>query len=126
MAMEFDGGLTLATTVSDLDKAIDWYREMLGLELLYKVEEIAWAEMQSPVSRVNIGLGEGEIANRSGNSVPTFGVTDIEAAKVELEAKGVNMDGDIRHIPGLVKLLTLYDRDNNALMLYEQPGGNDE
>lgn len=119
MGMGFDGGLTLAMTVSDLDKAIAWYRDTLGLELLYKVDEIAWAEMQSPVTRVNVGLGEGEMATRSGNTVPTFGVTDIVAAKAELDAKGVKTDGDIRHIEGMVKLLTFYDRDDNALMLYQ-------
>ena len=119
MGIGFDGGLTLAMTVSNLDKAIEWYRDTLGLELLYKVDEIAWAEMQSPVTRVNVGLGEGEETTRSGNTVPTFGVTDIAAAKAELEAKGVKMDGDIRHIEGMVKLLTFYDRDDNALMLYQ-------
>lgn len=120
MGLEFDGGLTLAMTVSDLGKAIDWYHDTLGLELLYRVDEIAWAEMQSPVARVNVGLGEGDMASRSGNAVPTFGVTDIVAAKADLEAKGVKLDGDIKVYPGMVKLLTFYDRDDNALMLYEQ------
>ena len=87
MAINFDGGLTLAMTVSDLGKAIDWYRDTLGFELIYKVEEINWAEMKSPVEKVNIGLGEGEEKERSGNTVPTFGVTDIEAARADLESK---------------------------------------
>ena len=119
MSMGFDGGLTLSMTVSDLDAAIDWYQRTLGLELIYKVDEIAWAELKSPVERVNIGLGAGEDKARQGNTVPTFGVTDIEASKAHLEDKGVRLDGDIQEIPGMVKLLTFYDRDDNALMLYQ-------
>ena len=119
MGMGFDGGLTLSMTVSDLDQAIEWYRDTLGLELIYKVDEIAWAEMKSPVERVNIGLGAGEEKARSGNTVPTFGVSDIAASKAHLEGKGVRLDGDIQEYPGMVKLLTFYDRDDNALMLYQ-------
>ena len=48
---------------------------------------------------------------------------DIEAAKAELDSRGVRQDGPIRDIPGLVRLLTFYDPDVNALMLYEDLQG---
>ncbi|RYD41908.1 MAG: hypothetical protein EOP63_14325 [Sphingomonadales bacterium] len=37
-------------------------------------------------------------------------------AKAHLDAEGVRQDGDIQHIPGLVRLITFYDPDGNALM----------
>ena len=46
-----------------------------------------------------------------------FGVADIDAARVELEAKGVVFDGDTRELPGMVKLATFFDPDGNRYML---------
>ena len=59
----------------------------------------------------------------SGGATLTFGVTDIEAAKAVLDAEGIRQDGDIVEIPGLVRLLTFFDPDDNALMFYEEPKG---
>ncbi len=120
MAIRFDGGLTCAMGVSDLDRAIAWYRDTLGFDLLYRVEDIAWCELKTRVERVNLGLSEVEEAGGKGGATLTFGVEDIEAAKAELESRGVRQDGPIRDIPGLVRLLTFYDPDDNALMLYEE------
>jgi len=122
MAIPFDGGLTCAMGVSDLNRAIAWYRDTLGFELLYRAEDIAWCEIKTKVERVNIGLSQVEEPGGKGGATLTFGVEDIEAAKAELDSRGVRQDGPIRDIPGLVRLLTFYDPDDNALMLYEEPG----
>ena len=124
MAMNFDGGLTCALSVSDIDKAIAWYRDTLGFELLYKLDDMAWCEMKSPVDRVNVGLSEVEEAGGKGGATLTFGVTDIAAARADLESKGVKLDGDIQTIPDMVSLQTFYDPDGNALMLYQDLGSN--
>lgn len=118
-AMGYDGGLTLAMQTASLDRAIDWYGNVLGFTLLYRVDEIAWCELQSPVARVNLGLSQVESVTPGGGAVPTWGVTDIKAAKAALEGHGVRFDGDIVDYPGLVKLLTFFDPDGNALMLYQ-------
>lgn len=123
MAIRFDGGLTCAIGVSDLDRSIAWYREMLGFELLYRLEDNAWCELKTGVERVNVGLSQVEEAGGKGGATLTFGVEDIEAAKADLDARGVRQDGPIRDIPGLVRLLTFYDPDANALMLYEDLQG---
>ena len=120
MAIDYDGGLTCSMGVADLDRSIAWYRDVLGMTLLYRVDEIAWCELSSPVARVNVGLGvrEGQ-AGGAGGSTLTFGVTDIDAAEAELNRHGVRQDGPIRDIPGMVRLLTFYDPDDNALMFYQ-------
>jgi predicted enzyme related to lactoylglutathione lyase len=50
-------------------------------------------------------------------------VVDIDEAKAALDAAGVRQDGEIQEIPGLVRLLTFYDPDGNALMFYQDQQG---
>lgn len=121
MAINYDGGLTCSLGVTDLDRSIRWYRDMLGFELLYRSEDIAWCELKTAVAKVNVGLSERQEAGGPGGATLTFGVTDIEAAKADLDGKGVRQDGDIMDIPGLVRLLTFFDPDDNALMFYQVP-----
>ncbi len=123
MAMGFDGGLTCALGVTDLDRSIAWYRDVLGFDLLYRLDDNAWCELKTGVERVNVGLSQVEEAGGRGGATLTFGVEDIEAAKAELDSRSVRQDGPIRDIPGLVRLLTFYDPDDNALMLYEDLQG---
>lgn len=115
----FDGALTCAMQCSDLDKSIDWYREVLGFELLYRVDEIGWCELQSPVARVNVGLSQVEELQVEGGTTMTFGVGDVEQARAQLETKDVRFDGEIVTYPGMVRLATFYDLDGNKLMLFE-------
>ena len=123
MAIGFDGGLTCAIGVSDLDRSIAWYRDTLGFDLLYRMEDNAWCELGTAVERVNLGLSQVEEAGDKGGATLTFGVEDIESAKADLDSRGIRQDGPIRDIPGLVRLLTFYDPDDNALMLYQDMQG---
>jgi catechol 2,3-dioxygenase-like lactoylglutathione lyase family enzyme len=123
MAITYDGGLTCSMGVTDLDRSIAWYQDVLGFELLYKRDEIAWGELSTGVDRVNVGLSERQEAGGPGGATLTFGVTDLEAAKAALDGHGVRQDGDILEIPGLVRLLTFFDPDDNALMFYQLPEG---
>ena len=122
MAITYDGGLTCSCGVTDLDRSIAWYRDVLGFELLYKMQDIAWCELKTGVERVNIGLGVREAAGGAGGATLTFGVTDIEAAKAALDGANVRQDGPIRDIPNMVRLLTFFDPDDNALMFYQETG----
>lgn len=119
MTIAYDGGLTCSLGVSDLDASIAWYEGKLGFKLLYRVDEIAWCELSTPVERVNLGLSQVEEAGGKGGVTPTFGVEDIEAAKADLDGKGVRQDGGIQDIPDMVRLLTFFDPDDNSLMFYQ-------
>jgi catechol 2,3-dioxygenase-like lactoylglutathione lyase family enzyme len=119
MGIGYDGGLTCSLGVSSLDTGIAWYRDVLGFNLLYRKDDIAWCELSSPVARVNVGLGVREEAGGKGGATLTFGVADIDAAKAELDRHGVRQDGPIQDIPGMVRLLTFFDPDDNALMFYQ-------
>ena len=119
MAIDYDGGLTCALSVKDLNAGVAWYRDVLGFEPLYVREDIAWGELQTGVAKVNVGISQVEEPGGKGGATLTFGVTDIEAAKAVLDAKSVRQDGPIQEIPGMVRLLTFYDPDDNALMFYQ-------
>lgn len=123
MAISYDGGLTCALGVTDLDRSIAWYRDLLGFELLYRRDDIGWCELKTGVENVAVGLSERREAGGPGGATLTFGVTDLDAAKAALEAAGVRQDGDIVEIAGLVRLLTFFDPDDNALMFYQLPSG---
>src|SRR6187399_916435 len=85
----YDGGLTLAMQVKDRKKAIAWYQDVLGLQLLYDVEEIGWCELSTEVKGVNIGLSQVESPapgkGAGKGAVPTFGVKDIAKARAMME-----------------------------------------
>jgi len=122
--IQYNGGLTVSLPVSDLDSAIDWYQKVLGFELQYRLDDLGWCELISPLARVNVGLSVVESPN-PGGATPTFGVQDMNAAKASLQENGVRIDGDIVTIEGMVSLLTFYDQDDNSLMLYQDLASND-
>ncbi len=116
--IRYDGGLTVSLPVSNLDKAINWYQTNLGFKLKYRMDDIGWSELTSPVQNVNVGLSVVEKPN-PGGATPTFGVQDMKEAEASLKEKGVRIDGDIITIEGMVSLLTFYDQDDNSLMFFQ-------
>jgi len=122
--IRYQGGLTLSMPVADLDRSIAWYRDTLGFELQYRMDDIGWCELVSPVADVNVGLSVVETPN-PGGATPTFGVENIDAARNALEARDVRIDGDAITIANMVKLLTFFDPDDNALMFFQMLGENE-
>ena len=111
MSIDYDGGLHCDLRVSDVVRAIDWYRDVLGFGVIHHVPEAGWAELQSPVTNVRVGLTAVE-------ELPPPG--DVDATRAQLEARDdVRFDGETCTIPGWVRLATIYDLDGNTLMLYQ-------
>jgi catechol 2,3-dioxygenase-like lactoylglutathione lyase family enzyme len=119
MSLKQIGELTCSIGVTDLDRSIAWYSDILGFKLLYCADDIGWCEMETSVPRVNVGLSQNQTVPQGGGATPVWGVSDIVAAKAHLDARGVRQDGDVLHIEGLVKLITFFDPDGNAMMLSE-------
>ncbi len=108
--------ITLALSVRNRHVSANWYNETLGFELLYHFDEAGWSEMQTKTNGVTLGLGE-QAEPKPGNTVPVFGVANIEAARAALEEAGVKFDGKTETVEGMVSTATFYDPDGNALML---------
>jgi predicted enzyme related to lactoylglutathione lyase len=117
VAIQFVPEITASLGVTNLDASIAWYETVLGFTLLYRADEIGWCEMSTHMTGVNVGLSQNRKVAQGGGATNVWGVTDIEAAKAELDSHGVKQDGDIQTIPDLVRLITFYDPDGNAMML---------
>jgi CreA protein len=115
-AQDYVPELTLSFTSPNRKAAAQWYRDHLGFELIYDVQDIGWCEIRTHTPGVSIGFAESDTPSGAG-CVPVFGVADIDSARRKLEAAGVRFDGPTQHQIGMVKLATFYDRDGNALML---------
>ena len=120
-AMRYVGDLTIAISVKDLDASLAWYADVLGFELVYRMDDMRWAEMRSPVVGVQLGLGEKDTPEVEG-AVPVWGVEDIATARAYLESRGVRFDGETMEIDGFVKLATFFDPDGNGYMLSQLLG----
>lgn len=119
MALDYVPELTASVGVTDMDASIAWYQRVLGFELLYRADEIGWCELSTRVPGVTVGLSQKEVVAQGGGAINVWGVADIVEAKAHLDANDVKQDGGIQHIPDMVKLLTFFDPDGNAMMLAE-------
>jgi catechol 2,3-dioxygenase-like lactoylglutathione lyase family enzyme len=116
---EYDKNIVISVNVSNFDAAVEWYGKALGFELIYRLDEYGWGEVQTPFAGISIGLGQSEEL-KHGGTVPTFTVKDIDGARTHLESLGTKFDGDTYQIGDMVKLATFYDPDGNAWMLAQQ------
>jgi CreA protein len=116
---EYAESMVISVNVSNFDAAVEWYGKALGFELVYRLDEYGWGEVQTPLQGITIGLGQTEEL-KQGGTVPTFVVKDIDAARKHLESLDTRFDGETYQIGDMVKLATFYDPDGNAWMLAEQ------
>src|SRR5919112_1934088 len=89
----------ISVGVTDYGRSLAWYRDVLGFELEYELEQYGWCELKTPFT-FNIGLGQSETV-KQGNITPTFGVRDIDGAIAHLQAHDVKVE-DWHEIPGMV------------------------
>src|SRR3954453_4593076 len=110
--------------VTDYDRSVAWYRDVLGFDMVYELKEYGWGELKTPFG-FNTGLGQTESVT-PGSVTPTFGVRDIDAAIAHLREHAVQ-DGDGHEIPEMVGLATFYVPIGTSWMLVETlDGGKDE
>jgi catechol 2,3-dioxygenase-like lactoylglutathione lyase family enzyme len=124
-AIGYEGGLHCDLRVTDLARALDWYTRVLGFGVIHHVPEAGWAELQTPMREVRVGLTAVEkMPEPGGGAVPTFNVRDVDSARASLEScADVRFDGDTCTIAGWVRLATVYDPDGNVLMLAQSLRG---
>jgi catechol 2,3-dioxygenase-like lactoylglutathione lyase family enzyme len=91
----YEGGLHCDLRVTDLGRALTWYTDVLGFSVIHHVPENGWAELQTPVADVRVGLTEVEsMPPGGGGAVLTFNVRDVDAARAYLETRDdVRFDG---------------------------------
>jgi catechol 2,3-dioxygenase-like lactoylglutathione lyase family enzyme len=108
----FEGVETVFYQVCSMDKAIAFYRDVLGLELARR-EGNDWAEFR--VGSVDLALsGELAVAPQQGGATVVLRTPDIEALDAHLAGCGVRR-GRIEDLGG-ARMLDFYDPDGNQLV----------
>ncbi len=108
------------TTVNDIDKARSFFVDKLGLRQKDYNEKFGWLELQAEDGGFTLGIGKktDQSPYQPGhNIILTLTVEDIEAAKKQLEDKGVSFTTEIYEVPGHVKLVDFLDEDGNTYQL---------
>jgi len=100
--------------VSDLDKAIKFYTEILGLRLRYKSEH--WATVKAPGVDIGLHPAKGKRKKQSGNLSIGFDVNDLDAAVNHLKSKGLKFK---LYEEGNMRLAFFSDYDGTQLYLME-------
>ena len=108
----------VSVLTQDLRRAKAFYVDVLGLE----VETEGDADMELRCGQVTLdvfdpsGSGQAFAPSPAGLALR---VPDVDAARVELEAKGVSFDGDTI-VTSVCKQAWFKDPDGNALMLHRR------
>jgi catechol 2,3-dioxygenase-like lactoylglutathione lyase family enzyme len=103
--------------VSDMDRAVSFYRDVLGLMLL-RQDSATWAEFDAGGRRFALhSAGEGQPVG-GGGATAVFAVGDLNRAKSELAARGVTFthEGDVE---GYARFASFLDPDGNSVQLIE-------
>ncbi len=117
----YDGIFTPWINVRDAAAAAAWYSRVLGLEPEFSLDDHGWCELGTGIERVAIGLHQAD-DGRPGGATLTLGVLDLDAELSRLEELGVQLDGPVTTIAGLIKMASFRDPDGNPLMLCQVLG----
>lgn len=104
--------------VSEMNRAIGFYRDSLGLEVTEHDGE--WSEVTAGDQR--IGLNGTESPGGDGGAVIAFSVDDLDATVEELKGKGVAFAGEVSDHPW-GRIASFKDPDGNDLQVYAPPSG---
>ncbi|MDZ7937552.1 MAG: VOC family protein [Rhodoferax sp.] len=116
MGIAYVPELSASMSVSNMDASIAWYQKVLGFNLLFRADDLGWCELSTGIPGVTVGLAQSESVAQGGGATNVWGVKDIAQAKAQLDAHRVKQDGEIQIVPDMVKLITFYDPDGNAMM----------
>jgi catechol 2,3-dioxygenase-like lactoylglutathione lyase family enzyme len=110
--------------VSDIDRALAFYRDKLGLKPKMVKLNVPnpWAEFDT--GGTTLALEEVRTRKPSqrppwGGAVVSFQVREIETAKADLETKGIRFLSGVRDF-GQVKIVQFQDPDGNLLELHQR------
>ncbi len=110
--------------VDDLKKAVEFYTQVIGLQLMEMHEGYGWAELEGQNGGARLGIAQKCLKDEEGNepgqnAVITLTVENLESALKKLIEKGAQLIGGIQEVPGHVKMQTVKDLDNNRFQLVQ-------
>ncbi len=110
-------------SVKDLKKAVAFYTQVVGLELLEMSEEWGWAELEGHAGGARLGIAqykENDSPIKPGqNGVVSYTVKNLEESIKGLKEEGAKLVGEVDEVPGHVKMQLVQDIDGNLFHLTE-------
>ena len=109
-------------TVRDVSEAVAFYRDILGMELLFEVPEQSMAFFNCGGVRLYLGLPEG--LDQPSKPLIYYRVDDIDSACESIQARGVELEG-LPHVVHRTEgmelwMASLRDPEGNMLCLMEE------
>ena len=101
--------------VSDLDAAKRFYGDVLGLKKTFEID--GWCEFSHANGAASIGLNHMAEGDEEGGATVVLAVEDLARTQAELSERGARFEGEVREVPGVVRIATLRDPDGNRLQL---------
>lgn len=120
MSIEAQGVDFVSLPVDDFDAAVEFYRDVLGLEESIQYGDMPGKEFEA--GNLTIALMDLEAfggRNEHGTSAVVFKVDDVAARKAELEAKGVKFTTEIID-SGICHQAYFVDPSGNGLGLHHR------
>jgi catechol 2,3-dioxygenase-like lactoylglutathione lyase family enzyme len=99
---------------ADMDRAVAFYRDGLGLSLLRR-EGDRWAEFATGTVRFGLHGRDGPVV--AGGTV-VFRVDDLDAARRTLDGRGIEVEGT-GEVEGRARFVSVRDPDGNPVQLIE-------
>lgn len=116
----------LSLSVTDLEKSVQWYQQVLGLEITAQVQGPTFrrTRMRAPAGGVTLTLtchdersGDAFDERRTGLDHVSIQVDDLETWKARLVQHGVD-HSDVKQLSGDASMVTLRDPDNIQLEIF--------
>jgi catechol 2,3-dioxygenase-like lactoylglutathione lyase family enzyme len=115
----------VCVTVSDTDRAIDFYVDTLGFEKVVDIPmgaDMRWVEVAIPGTPTTIALAPPPQGQQAGGSQTgiCLDTSDVDADHAALKAAGVDIDEEITRFGGPVPpMFWLRDPDGNSLIIVQ-------
>lgn len=113
------GVATVWVPVDDMDRAVKFYRDVLGLDLIDQQPQ--WSELDANGVKIGLNAREGTARHAEGGAVISFEPdADLDAEVQRLREAGVELTGDVsEHDWG--RIAPFKDSEGNDLQLYAPP-----
>jgi predicted enzyme related to lactoylglutathione lyase len=110
--------------VSDLDRAVKFYEDIVGLRLMRR-EASSWAEFDAgPIGFALHAAIEGRPMQTGGATV-VFRVDDLDVARAALESRGAEFEDHVGEVEGFARFASFRDPDGNAVQIIEYVEGRE-
>ena len=118
--MKVRGTDAILYEVTDMDRSISFYRDILGLKLEIHVPEMRYAEFDAPPTTLALLVPEEPL--KTGGASIWLAVEDIAQAVEELRGKGVPITMDLTEY-SICWHAAIADPDGNVVGLHQRKDG---